>query len=818
MPQKRKRTRGSKSGVEALENETKVLLGRRNNYACRAAEYRPSLEEFKSMSFTDYVRKILMGVPLEISPKNSSLGATVLAHPQNCLNNGKADHMSQSCQDQKKVLGKNNSKREILDFPACIPTSTSTDSYEACVKEIGYAEKAPSSLDSKNDFVINIGSSIVPDNDSSTSCREAMAQCFRMEPQPPSNPEDCNGSVVFDLEVPSVKSSALKTMQSRFMRDTSSDISSDESCETSTSMFLDPDKMLLQDGIAKVTPPEGWWDRKGIGNDLTGRGPAWLPGTKLGDLKVTNPIKQCASGIGGVYDFTMLELTEVTLSEFRKKADMYRKKQVGYAIDNDTSYPEDEMDNLARRFWRRLGPTMEASIYGADMEGSLFDGDSACGWNVDRLDSCLKLLRADIPDGDAGENFTLPGVTSAYLYVGMWASVFAAHTEDMNLLSINYLHAGAPKYWYAISPEDSPRFESLAASHFGGAASLCSEFLRHKQYLLSPNILKKAGIGYTTQVQRAGDIIITFPGSYHFGFNTGYNVAESTNFAVPEWIPMGLNAGVCLCHPHSVRIDMTNFKRLLRKYQRYCKNHPERNISYGEWAELEAIKRKTRSAKVKGNDESKGESEDDSAADESGNSCFEGFTVKIVSSPTKQKSRGGKNKKDGMLLETWRTALKVKPETFTPSTKVLCMLSCNIEDEGKAKRFFPGIIKEILEDHARVNFVGMTKKEDVWMPLDSPNLFFDGGEEDPPKEMKAGWSQRKKKKTTVSSKQRKVRKGARRSNCAAAGNTNKSKKIVRKAKQTTKGGRVSVELALKKGDISVEEALEELSKNYNGKA
>ena len=30
----------------------------------------------------------------------------------------------------------------------------------------------------------------------------------------------------------------------------------------------------LNDGLAKITPPEGWWDYKGIECDLTGRGSA----------------------------------------------------------------------------------------------------------------------------------------------------------------------------------------------------------------------------------------------------------------------------------------------------------------------------------------------------------------------------------------------------------------------------------------------------------------------------------------------------------------------------------------------------------------
>ena len=97
---------------------------------------------------------------------------------------------------------------------------------------------------------------------------------------------------------------------------------------------------------------------------------------------------------------------------------------------------------------------MNEPIYGADFEGSLYNGEDALGWNVNKLDTCLQLLMSDRND-----NVALPGVTSAYLYFGMWGATFAAHTEDMNLLSINILHAGEPKYWYSISAKDSSRYD-----------------------------------------------------------------------------------------------------------------------------------------------------------------------------------------------------------------------------------------------------------------------------------------------------------------------------------------------------------------------
>ena len=111
------------------------------------------------------------------------------------------------------------------------------------------------------------------------------------------------------------------------------------------------------------------------------------------------------------------------------------------------------------------------------------------------------------------------------------------------------------------------RFEAFASSYFPQESVSCSEFLRHKKYLLSPTVLKKAGIDVKTTIQRAGDAIITWPSCYHFGFNTGFNVAESTNFAIPEWIPNGKCANVCMCVPFSVRIAMDHFESLLGEYE-----------------------------------------------------------------------------------------------------------------------------------------------------------------------------------------------------------------------------------------------------------
>ncbi|KAF8759500.1 jmjN domain [Rhizoctonia solani] len=181
-------------------------------------------------------------------------------------------------------------------------------------------------------------------------------------------------------------------------------------------------------------------------------------------------------------------------------------------------------------------------MYGADMQGTLFDPEMNT-WNVAHLPNLLERV---MPHGEK-----IPGVNTPYLYFGMWRATFAWHVEDMDLYSINYIHWGAPKYWYAIPSQRADIFEATMRKHFSAEAAECSQFMRHKSFLASPAILAEADCRPNTLVQHQGDFVITYPRGYHAGFNVGFNCAESVNFALESWIQLGRRAQYCSEKSHS---------------------------------------------------------------------------------------------------------------------------------------------------------------------------------------------------------------------------------------------------------------------------
>ncbi|CAL1686288.1 unnamed protein product [Lasius platythorax] len=280
-------------------------------------------------------------------------------------------------------------------------------------------------------------------------------------------------------------------------------------------------------GLAKVIPPPEWIPRK-KGYDLD----------EL-DLAIPAPICQVVTGKQGLYQQINIQKKSMTVQEYSKLANSER-----YATPRHFDY-----EDLERKYWKNI--TYVAPIYGADVSGSLTDPDVK-EWNINHLGTILDYVNKDY-------GISIDGVNTAYLYFGMWKTTFAWHTEDMDLYSINYLHFGAPKTWYAIPPEHGRRLERLASGFFPSSYQSCQAFLRHKMSLISPQILRQYSIPCNKITQEAGEIMITFPYGYHAGFNHGFNCAESTNFAAPRWVEYGKRATQCTCSKDMVKISMDTF-------------------------------------------------------------------------------------------------------------------------------------------------------------------------------------------------------------------------------------------------------------------
>lgn len=227
-------------------------------------------------------------------------------------------------------------------------------------------------------------------------------------------------------------------------------------------------------------------------------------------------------------------------------------KDWDYRMDISEYTPE-RCEELERIYWKTL--TYAQPLYGADLPGTLFDEDTEI-WNLNKLPNLLDVLGTKVP-----------GVNTAYLYLGMWKATFAWHLEDVDLYSINYLHFGAPKQWYSISQGDARRFEAAMKSIWPTEAKACDQFLRHKAFLISPNHLQQYfNIKVNKCVSYPGEFVVTYPYGYHSGYNLGYNCAEAVNFALDSWLPMGRIAKKCECAQaqDSVWVDVYEIERKLR--------------------------------------------------------------------------------------------------------------------------------------------------------------------------------------------------------------------------------------------------------------
>ena len=61
--------------------------------------------------------------------------------------------------------------------------------------------------------------------------------------------------------------------------------------------------------------------------------------------------------------------------------------------------------------------------------------------------------------------------------------------------------------------------------------------------------------------------------------------------------------------------------------------------------------------------------------------------------------------------------------SFVLGTHVICLLPSSNQE----LKYFSGVVEKCVEHNLRIHFDGTTRKDDMWIAIDSPNLFVDGG-------------------------------------------------------------------------------------------
>ena len=286
---------------------------------------------------------------------------------------------------------------------------------------------------------------------------------------------------------------------------------------------------LEEYGIERIVPPAGWTPRSA--------------GTTTWTSASRRPSRN-ATGRKGLFRTLLVEKKPLSVKhDFKPMAERPENQPSKAALEDPTHA------TIEREFWKKVA--YDPPTYCADVAANALrraDGgferrdnhktrkrrcSKSCsvttpGWDVSRLDSLLSRTLRE-------KNITLDGVNSSYLYLRMWRALFAWHTEDCDLYSVNYLHY--ERRVLVRRRARGPRaVRDSGARHGPRDVARVPEFLRHKELLhLPPTCLEQNDIPFPRLENASRGVRGDLPGGVHSGFNCGYNCAESCNFATEAW-------------------------------------------------------------------------------------------------------------------------------------------------------------------------------------------------------------------------------------------------------------------------------------------
>ncbi|XP_031381205.1 lysine-specific demethylase 5B [Punica granatum] len=237
---------------------------------------------------------------------------------------------------------------------------------------------------------------------------------------------------------------------------------------------------------------------------------------------------------------------QLSLEAFRRVADRAKKKWFG-------SGPISRVQ-VEKKFWQIVegsvgavevmyGSDVDTSVYGSgfprtfdqrpeSIEPTVWDEYCSSPWNLNNLPKLEGSMLRKV-------HHNIAGVMVPWLYVGMLFSAFCWHYEDHCFYSMNYLHWGEPKCWYSVPGSACNAFEKVMRKTLPDLFDAQPDLLFQLVTMLNPSVLQANGVPVYNVVQEPGNFVITFPRSFHGGFNFGLNCAEAVNFAPADWIPHG---------------------------------------------------------------------------------------------------------------------------------------------------------------------------------------------------------------------------------------------------------------------------------------
>uniref|UniRef100_A0A0G4F823 JmjC domain-containing protein n=1 Tax=Chromera velia CCMP2878 TaxID=1169474 RepID=A0A0G4F823_9ALVE len=128
----------------------------------------------------------------------------------------------------------------------------------------------------------------------------------------------------------------------------------------------------------------------------------------------------------------------------------------------------------------------------------------------------------------------VPFTSSRHLHAGCLFSCSPWTLQSSHTLTVAVLHWGMPRVWLVTAPADAPKVAKLLlASELGSAGRVTSTAFspRPPALLLPPSLLIKNGVRVRRIVQRAGETVMVFPGSFVSCLCSGLSLCEKATVA-----------------------------------------------------------------------------------------------------------------------------------------------------------------------------------------------------------------------------------------------------------------------------------------------